>query len=581
MADVAVDLEATIAGIRQALAAVNAPRQEWVPHPQTLSPLLSPALVPGSKSKLDPLPLSVYPSVHAVLPPAVIREEQDQLAKDIERLRSEKLQLERDIARNDQRNSRSSGHWQDEVQGREDEDGQVFARSARPKATRSAAPPADVRSRLPYAEEPSRAGEALPQSVHPFHHLHSFTDPVPQASFLHEKEMSTRTSQTMPEPEREGWDQSEDVGHKLYQMYFTNRQEGENKLHQPASPIDVRPAMPARAQAPSANTAIHNTTAPGYSQQFPDADMVPAHNSTQQTAPLNQEPWAGRPTQHRTQNQPRREIYPSGRMSAPDTELQYTGVQILDQAQQHPHFYHDYGYGYSDYGLPDGGNVPVPDNASTAAKPSSPPKAPTLLQRPDAKKRQSTEPLREAEQEGKEKVKEKKRALRAAAPASPSGPRSHKAPDSPQAQMESSLVAIDPFLPPSLASSHYAPYVPDADAEVIYSDYGGTFSMKDIETPPHTPKGLRNASPRVKPSSKRKSSTITPPTIEDDVLEPTTCELLYNLILQDDYPLINQAGTIFTLADGISGRQNEPVTEPPMGILRTEYTDQVCNPKSS
>lgn len=612
MAYAADDLEATIAGIRQALAAANAPRLEWVPpgKPGPPGPL---PLVPGPLYKLD-LPPRSSPSVHVVPPgvsPPEIREDQDQLTKDIERLRSEKLQLERDIARNDQRNSRSSGQWEDEGQGGEDDDGPVFARSARPKVTRSAAPLPDVQSQLPHGKEPSRMGEDSRQEGEPGQNGHSFTNHIPQP-FHAEKEITANKRQPMPEPEHKSWDQSEDVDHQLYQMYFPTMQEEQNKLHEPRSPpIDVRQAMPARAQAPPVNTRMHGTTVPGYPQQFPGADIVPGHNSTQQATPT----WARRPPQG-MQNQPQREIYPSGRMSAPDTELQYSSFQgFVDQAQHHPqeprqhsetwlapdaapegrrsmpdtsHSYTDYGYGYSDYGQPNVGNVLVPENVFAASKPPSPPKAPTLLQRPDSKKRQTT--VREAEQAVKDRVKEKKRDVRAAAPASLSGPRSHKAPESPQAQIQSNSVAIDAILPPSLVSSHYAPHVPDADAEeVIYSDYGGTFSMKDIQTPPHTPKGLRNAAPYVKPSNYKASRIKSPMIDDDDVLDPTTCEILYKITLQDEYPLIDQAGTMFTVGDSIAAaaQQHEykdeykeykdeyKEPEPPLGILRTEYTDQV------
>ena len=217
MSAVADDLEQTIAGIRLALQAVNAPAhvpdapaaRERLPDPADARPPAAPLARTGARGSSRTRAST----------------EQDELERDIERLRQEKQRLERDIAQTEQRNRQQTGR--DAVSDDDPDDGPgVLMRASAPRVTRAAGPP-------PRPRGPEQSGGEQADRVS----LSSLGNSV--------------TKEIVPEPHRHpamapvwapGWGRVDEQ--KMYQQRGANGQENENQLQRHRRPTQ-RAAPPA------------------------------------------------------------------------------------------------------------------------------------------------------------------------------------------------------------------------------------------------------------------------------------------------------------------------------------------------
>jgi len=471
------DLEATIAGIRLALQAVNGSRA-W-----------------DAKESAEKLH-SGYVTAEVSSGEDTQRwEEKDQLELDIERLRLEKQQLESDINLTENFNRFQP----------------TFTRAAAPRAsraaraTRAAAPPME-QYRNP--DEPPLS--ALGRSV---------TNAIPQKS--------------PPRAQKE-----EETVDKLYQMYFPNGFEPRPSSHPP--PEQIQQHSQSRGHVGDDDVgSFYGSQSSSHSQR---QESRPASiwnpRSFAPTSAPNVTEYAHALQAETRQRKGIWQLVPDGRRSAPFVDTAYSD------------------YGYSDYETAHVGNAPEAASMAVAKEAVDKVAAPKLLQR--ANRQQKKNELKPLE-------KTKPSAVRAAAP-----------------KLQSNKSQKIPAWAPE----------PNGGNTVVYSDYGGIFSMEDLATPPQTPKHV----------GARRTNISASATTPSQGFALATCECLFQASTSDNFPLMDLYGAqwnegeilhvheendTFDLQNGrpvppkaVRAAAPAPLiyqsSERPLGFVRTEDTDMVC-----
>ena len=281
----AEDLEQTIAGIRQALQAVNASKAQSAKLSNTDAAQqpardLEHASRPASAATrgAPPTPAAARGTPHK--PRAPNLKGQDQLDRDIERLRQEKKQLEHDIAQTERRNlsrggrSRSSaGSLDRSASSASSQDDVLFAARSLTRAR----PPAHFQkqnAKYDQAGSLSLSGLELPVS-----------SMIPQAP------LSTGTASARPPPSLldtrrslpsvPTWDERADHELKAYPAYLPNGHEKENRLLAPDN-------QKAQRSAPMIGRLSGRDSFGGeldFMQQSQNADMIAIESAWEHTAP--------------------------------------------------------------------------------------------------------------------------------------------------------------------------------------------------------------------------------------------------------------------------------------------------------